>query len=132
MSVQTLVLKEPFYMIFRVFHLIWYRQDLSIISVSINRKFFVYILWFGHNCSSKYFFVDPAGPAANSEHGLLRNSPGNNTDRCSNSNSSFSVGYLFQNARPFTEPLLTEYPLLCLKYKFCLEYDRGQQISHFI
>ncbi|CAC5379551.1 unnamed protein product [Mytilus coruscus] len=51
---------------------------------------------------------------ANSEHGLLRNSLENNTDRCSHNNSSFSVSQLFQNARPFTEPLLTKYPLLCL------------------
>ncbi|XP_063420563.1 uncharacterized protein LOC134705772, partial [Mytilus trossulus] len=38
----------------------------------------------------------------------------NNTDRCLESNSSFSVRQLLQNVSPFTEPMLAEYPLLCL------------------
>ncbi|XP_071150204.1 uncharacterized protein [Mytilus edulis] len=51
---------------------------------------------------------------ATGEHDLLRGSPKNITDRCRESNSSLSLDNLFQNARPFTEPMLAEYPLLCL------------------
>ncbi|XP_063415329.1 uncharacterized protein LOC134697174 [Mytilus trossulus] len=51
---------------------------------------------------------------ATREHDLLRSSPENTTDRCLESNTSLFIGHLFQNARPFTEPMLAEYPLLCL------------------
>ncbi|CAC5379550.1 unnamed protein product [Mytilus coruscus] len=51
---------------------------------------------------------------ATGEHDLLRSSHKNTTDRCLENNLSLSVGHLFQNARPFTEPMLAEYPLLCL------------------
>lgn len=50
------------------------------------------------------------------EHDLSTVSTENTTFRCLESNSSFSVGYLFQNARPFTEPMLSEYPLLSLLF----------------
>ncbi|XP_052057491.1 uncharacterized protein LOC127698176 [Mytilus californianus] len=48
------------------------------------------------------------------EHDLSTDSAENTTYRCSESNSSFSIIQLFQNARPFTEPMLAEYPLLSL------------------
>ncbi|XP_052105671.1 uncharacterized protein LOC127738452 [Mytilus californianus] len=51
---------------------------------------------------------------ATEEHDFSKRSLENTTDRCLERNTSFSVISLFQNARPFTEPMLTEYPLLCL------------------
>ncbi|XP_052102503.1 uncharacterized protein LOC127736040 [Mytilus californianus] len=38
----------------------------------------------------------------------------NTTYRCSESNSSLSIRHLLHNVSPFTEPMLAEYPLLCL------------------
>ncbi|XP_071150439.1 uncharacterized protein [Mytilus edulis] len=110
-SISTTVWKKPFYIIFRVFHFMWLKHVFIFYFskyqlVSSLFTFYGLIIIVVTNISSWTYLASSSQNFSDISQ--------NSTYRCVNNNSSLSIRHLLHKVSPFIEPMLAEYPLLCL------------------